>query len=276
MSLDLALDPYPAIMDREARRQVLLADPDIETVEEHRILCRPCQKWLTRNKSYNLWTWKRHKSQEGHLEMVNKSSAVALVGEDAELHRIGTSRRLKTDERRKLLVDDPHVGAVEPRRVFCLPCQRWVALRKHPELPYFFLTWKNHKLGERHIYRSTRYQPSIQESPSASIEPEYIEDSADSRQLSPAQSCSDPDREPVDLPPLKKRYKDSSPHLSYAIPRRPAIPLSRTAGMSTEVSGHVALPNAPETIRRGTGSAQCGENGSHGPGPMETPNLRTK
>ena len=77
MPSDVRMVTRPKVMNRELRRQVLLADPNIKEVEENRVFCHPCKRWVALKKMspYNLWTWKRHISQANHLARVFVSSA---------------------------------------------------------------------------------------------------------------------------------------------------------------------------------------------------------
>jgi hypothetical protein len=52
-------------------------------------------------------------------------------------------RRRNAEQRAATLQKDPLIGQVEPLRVFCVLCQKWIHLRK--DLPYCSYPWSQHK-----------------------------------------------------------------------------------------------------------------------------------
>ncbi|KAL4062595.1 hypothetical protein V8B97DRAFT_1954520 [Scleroderma yunnanense] len=115
-----------SIRKSEAERLATLqADPRVQEIKPHEVLCRSCQKWikLSGTQAYALSDWQSHSQ---HCSGSSPSSRVA------------------TAERKIALLNDPQVRTASPKSVQCTYCKVTVALEGDVE--YDLAKWNEHKI----------------------------------------------------------------------------------------------------------------------------------
>ncbi|KAF8585474.1 hypothetical protein K439DRAFT_1660249 [Ramaria rubella] len=148
----------------ESERLALLEkDPQVEDIEEYRVLCAFCEKWiqLRKDRPYCPNAWTAHK-----LQCVNrrrkpgpkpgpglkkvKREPTATSGVPSEVSQGAVQVRRTEEERINFLKSDPHATTVEPHRILCAICGRWIQLRKNST--YCTAPWEQHvkKCAARH------------------------------------------------------------------------------------------------------------------------------
>lgn len=75
-----------------------------------------------------------------HLIHPTDTPSTSPVTLSSELNEV---RRRNAEQRAAVLREDPLAGQVEPLRIFCNLCQKWVQLRK--DTPYCAYPWVQHK-----------------------------------------------------------------------------------------------------------------------------------
>ncbi|KAF8512328.1 hypothetical protein JB92DRAFT_3117228 [Gautieria morchelliformis] len=152
------------------RFALLEKDPQINEIEEYRVLCAFCENWieLRRDRRYCPITWTAHKTRcvsrlrklgpkpRPVTKKVKREHMAASVdppeGENDGLHpsfeqRLYSSSgsvqiRRTEEERVKFLESDPRATMVEAHRILCAICGRWIQLRKNST--YCTAPWVQH------------------------------------------------------------------------------------------------------------------------------------
>ncbi|EIW75303.1 hypothetical protein CONPUDRAFT_169667 [Coniophora puteana RWD-64-598 SS2] len=164
------------------RNSILAKDPDVRKFDAERILCNSCDTWIGVSSSNHMQAvqqWLSHRTSckkslpdrnaasssksEGGAHSRATDSADAMtpgangkLGGDPESPSSSfkdlnpgnfppahESRRRNAEQRASTLRADPYVGEVEPNRVFCKLCRKWVQLRQ--DSSYCAYPWLQHR-----------------------------------------------------------------------------------------------------------------------------------
>jgi len=106
----------------EKRALLLLYDQNVVSVEEHRVLCAGCIKWIPLQDKYCLQGWGAHVAHCRPL--AERRPPTKAEVNDKLKHRT-------EKERAEILRCDPRCHAVEERRVLCGLCGLWIKLRNN-------------------------------------------------------------------------------------------------------------------------------------------------
>ncbi|KAK0213862.1 hypothetical protein EDD85DRAFT_782909 [Armillaria nabsnona] len=118
----------------EIRNTMLSADPLVRKYDATRVLCRTCNQWISILTSVDQWT--QHQNACMDLNMSSE--------DQVQLHWGTPSWQRRTaEERKNILVADRLIEKVEPYRVRCRLCQRWICLRNNCQ--YVLLPWRQHR-----------------------------------------------------------------------------------------------------------------------------------
>ncbi|TDL24569.1 hypothetical protein BD410DRAFT_94573 [Rickenella mellea] len=131
---------------RDQRAQELLNDDRIGEVEPHRVLCKICKEWvgLHNSKEYFSYTWYKHVDrceQKRKGITPKRRTADTPVDEVHHVPKIPFSRKT-LEERKTQLESDPRVGDVEPHRIHCKVCDKWLKLNN--DIEYATFNWFKH------------------------------------------------------------------------------------------------------------------------------------
>ncbi|KAK0434739.1 hypothetical protein EV421DRAFT_1693281, partial [Armillaria borealis] len=125
---------YLDINGLETRNTVLSADPLVRKYDITRVLCRTCNRWISILTSVDQWT--QHRNACMDLNMSSEDRVQLYWGTPSW-------QRHTEEERKNILLADRLIEKVEPHRVRCLLCQKWVCLRNNCR--YFPLPWHQHR-----------------------------------------------------------------------------------------------------------------------------------
>ncbi|KAJ6611107.1 hypothetical protein B0H10DRAFT_2165898 [Mycena sp. CBHHK59/15] len=115
------------------RNAALAKDPAVRKFDAERLLCGVCHKWLTlppEDHAQALAAWHAHRAA--------CHTAAAALGDVGYV-----SRRRNAEQRAATLRADVLIRAVEPNRVFCSLCAKWVQLRQ--DSSYCAYPWLQHR-----------------------------------------------------------------------------------------------------------------------------------
>ncbi|KAF8489418.1 hypothetical protein BU17DRAFT_72754 [Hysterangium stoloniferum] len=121
ITLNDAAEPDPKAAEKRAL--LLLFDPDVVSVEEQRLLCAGCVKWVPLQDKYCLKSWRAHAATCRPLAE-RRPPPTKPDPHDRLKHRT-------EEERAELLRRDPRCHTVEERRVLCALCGLWIKLRNN-------------------------------------------------------------------------------------------------------------------------------------------------
>ncbi|KAF6750703.1 hypothetical protein DFP72DRAFT_1013170 [Ephemerocybe angulata] len=162
----------------EERNTLFTKDPDIRKFDAERVLCNRCDQWLgvpADDHRQAVQKWLVHRAACGggragsHPSSSGPSShpghpSHSLVGGGGGGGGIGggggagggapshESRRRNAEQRAAMLRADALIGEVEPNRVFCVMCRKWVQLRQ--DSSFCAYPWVQHR--GKCLKRSTR------------------------------------------------------------------------------------------------------------------------
>ncbi|XP_006461516.1 hypothetical protein AGABI2DRAFT_136509 [Agaricus bisporus var. bisporus H97] len=128
----------------EERNNLFGKDPDVRKFDAERVLCNLCDKWIDVPSTDHLQAvqkWLQHRAdcQKPSVVKPRRPSPRPCSPEPPQ-HE---SRRRNAEQRAATLRADKFIGEVEPNRVFCLLCQKWVQLRQ--DSSYCAYPWTQHK-----------------------------------------------------------------------------------------------------------------------------------
>ncbi|KAJ7575790.1 hypothetical protein C8J56DRAFT_1118861 [Mycena floridula] len=138
----------------EERNTLFSKDPDIRKFDAERVLCATCDKWIPINPDDHLSAvqiWLQHRSgcnkSSGHMPPLNPGSPQHQQQHQTLWSTNPTSthesRRRNAEQRAATLRSDPLIRFVEPNRVFCSLCLKWVQLRQ--DSSYCAYPWLQHR-----------------------------------------------------------------------------------------------------------------------------------
>ncbi|KAF5387181.1 hypothetical protein D9615_002151 [Tricholomella constricta] len=155
----------------DERNALLSKDPDVRKFDAERVLCNMCDAWIALNPENHLQAvqaWLQHRAACQTLRASFRSppSVTATVTVDTSVTAAATaaaaavappsspplpnaltpaheSRRRNAEHRAAILRGDTLIAAVEPNRVFCSLCQKWVQLRQ--DSSYCAYPWLQHR-----------------------------------------------------------------------------------------------------------------------------------
>jgi hypothetical protein len=127
-------------------------------MEPHRVLCMKCDKWvnLGRQQTYAIRPWEKHRERCDKLTRPTQSPKVGPAHEEPEddeddaaspvdpsLAQSERSVRRTESERQAILESDPRAEEVEPTKVLCKKCQKWIKLsgKQH----FALAGWNSHQ-----------------------------------------------------------------------------------------------------------------------------------
>ncbi|KZP19375.1 hypothetical protein FIBSPDRAFT_828258 [Athelia psychrophila] len=121
----VARSKAPIRRNAQERQAILEADPNIQTLEPYKVLCKICQRWvkLSKSSTYSAHNWDRHK----------RSCSDTVP-----------SSRVSAAQRKLKLVNDPQIKSFDPHCVECALCREDVPLGHESE--YNLAKWEEHKL----------------------------------------------------------------------------------------------------------------------------------
>ncbi|KAH9052305.1 hypothetical protein EDB87DRAFT_1724507, partial [Lactarius vividus] len=149
----------------------MAADPDVRKFDGERVLCKVCNSWISVGpEGQAAQAWSQHRAQcrlaspatppspasmakdrphspsaasplpppsAPHLSDTPSSATGPNAGTGSE------SRRRNAEQRAALLRSDPLLAQVEPHRVFCALCRKWVQLRQ--DSTFCAYPWQQHR-----------------------------------------------------------------------------------------------------------------------------------
>ncbi|KAF9445241.1 hypothetical protein P691DRAFT_785489 [Macrolepiota fuliginosa MF-IS2] len=146
----------------EERNNLFGKDPDVRKFDAERVLCNLCDKWIDVPSSDHLqavqkWLQHRadcqkpkpkaesqqHHNHHNHHHQQPQRRPPSPRQYSPEPQQAHESRRRNAEQRAATLRADKFIGEVEPNRVFCLLCQKWVQLRQ--DSSYCAYPWIQHK-----------------------------------------------------------------------------------------------------------------------------------
>ena len=135
-----------------ANREILERDSQVGVIERHRVSCKYCRKWVELRKPYCRVSWGDHKrtctkpikprQKPGPKPGSKKRESTTASGVSPETSSAYVQLRRTEDERLSFLLSDPHATTVEPHRILCAICRRWIQLRKNST--YCTAPWVQH------------------------------------------------------------------------------------------------------------------------------------
>ncbi|THH04591.1 hypothetical protein EW145_g5403 [Phellinidium pouzarii] len=146
-------------LSSEDNDNILKEDLDIREIdwEKKRLRCSACNKSFTLGGKHGLYGWLEHKVQCKSLQSIYRAEVERLDIQQRTRNTKGkrkvrtsktlpdakaTKKALVVQQRRAILKADQLSGAVEPGRVWCKPCGKWLALVGRT---YDVTNWKQHK-----------------------------------------------------------------------------------------------------------------------------------
>ncbi|TCD68019.1 hypothetical protein EIP91_011630 [Steccherinum ochraceum] len=134
-------------------RSILFSgDPTVRKFDSERVQCRNCEEWITIGAGDNLGAANDRQcsaavqaSDSSDLTCYSKILAIksrtrAILGNFVPAQE---SRRRNAEQREAALRSDPLISEVEPNRVFCSVCRKWVQLRQ--DSTYCAYPWVQHR-----------------------------------------------------------------------------------------------------------------------------------
>ncbi|KAF5344689.1 hypothetical protein D9756_011478 [Leucocoprinus leucothites] len=240
----------------EERNNLFGKDPDVRKFDAERVLCNLCDKWIDVPSSDHLQAvqkWLQHRAD------CQKPSP--LPRQPSSTHRSARpssplppprpyspsyndlspanypppheSRRRNAEQRAATLRADKFIGEVEPNRVFCLLCQKWVQLRQ--DSSYCAYPWIQHrnKCEKRH----QRHERKAVERESKLLSKRPLDQISDSSSSSDLDSDADDSRHPP-----RKHPRDVERYIAWlrASERnpRPRLPPPLPPGPSSSSRTH--------------------------------------
>ncbi|KAF5316052.1 hypothetical protein D9619_006901 [Psilocybe cf. subviscida] len=186
-----------AALEERARRR---ADSHTEIVEEGRVFCGPCKKWLAlqKNSRYHVSQWSVHRKCGEHARCVNQNMLAGAQGEaqhnEATGEQNGNLRCMRPrlahpkertewirnpTQREERLPTDPYAGEVHEYQVFCRLCEKWIASDSRRQ--YDLTKWFQHKGSQSHALMAAGEQRR-RASAHTAHPPAQFEDSPNPRQ----------------------------------------------------------------------------------------------
>ncbi|KAG5351096.1 hypothetical protein C0989_008004 [Termitomyces sp. Mn162] len=160
----------------EERNALFSKDPDVRKFDAERVLCNLCDNWLPLNPDNHLvavQAWLQHRAACQHArpppsaspkpeptpppsQPPNPPSPPFHDLNPANYAPAHESRRRNAEQRAATLRADSLIAQVEPNRVFCSLCQKWVQLRQ--DSSYCAYPWLQHrgKCLARHQRRAAK------------------------------------------------------------------------------------------------------------------------
>ncbi|KAF8878382.1 hypothetical protein CPB84DRAFT_1817510 [Gymnopilus junonius] len=186
-------------------------DPDVRKFDPERILCNSCDKWISVPPDDHLQAvqhWLQHRAScqrnsgsssvsaqrpepppsaniasaphTAHPPHGAPNERYAPLGSPSSFHDLTPSnyapahesRRRNAEQRAATLRADRLIGEVEPNRVFCSLCQKWVQLRQ--DSSYCAYPWLQHR--GKCLARQIRHTSSLDAESEEGVDREVVED----------------------------------------------------------------------------------------------------
>ncbi|KAI6154375.1 hypothetical protein EDD17DRAFT_1779921 [Pisolithus thermaeus] len=177
----------------DERNTLLSKDLHVRKFDAERVLCNRCDRWVAvspENHKQAVHTWLHHRSncQKSAGPSVSapsqpqaSSSSSSSPGSSfkdltpTNFPPVHESRRRNAEQRAATLRADPLIEEVEPNRVFCSLCKKWVQLRQ--DSSYCAYPWVQHrnKCEARHA-RRVQEAAKVAESRNGNDEPQDDDD----------------------------------------------------------------------------------------------------
>ncbi|KIY51840.1 hypothetical protein FISHEDRAFT_70339 [Fistulina hepatica ATCC 64428] len=138
----------------EAERiQYFTNEPECAELTPHRVLCTRCRNYvnLRKTQTYAVRPWEAHRTRCDQKPRVSEEEAVAAAAANTSADPAAPSESeysirsgRKTEEERKAILEgDSRAETVEPSRVLCRKCQRWIVLSYSSS--YNLNNWNRHQ-----------------------------------------------------------------------------------------------------------------------------------
>ncbi|KAF9232452.1 hypothetical protein BU15DRAFT_67456 [Melanogaster broomeanus] len=148
----------------EERNSLLSKDPDVRKFDAERVLCNTCDRWVSLSPDNHMQAVQKCEptslhagsSRQNSQQIVDSSTTISKAGmipgspsssfkdlTPTNFPPAYESRRRNAEQRAATLRADELVGEVEPNRVFCSLCKKWVQLRQ--DSSYCAYPWLQHR-----------------------------------------------------------------------------------------------------------------------------------
>ncbi|KXN83521.1 hypothetical protein AN958_01345 [Leucoagaricus sp. SymC.cos] len=196
----------------EERNNLFGKDPDVRKFDAERVLCNLCDKWIDVPSADHLQAvqkWLQHRA-DCQKPSPPKPKVEPPPPPSRPHPPTHESRRRNAEQRAATLRADKFIGEVEPNRVFCLLCRKWVQLRQ--DSSYCAYPWIQHrskceKRHQRHERKAAERGTKL-----LSKRPlDHISDSSDSD----LDSDEDDDRHHHERIPPRKHPRDVERYIAW-------------------------------------------------------------